>query len=105
MSELGNSVSNILVYYNKDQIVPATVNAEDFHVEKPKRKVILQAFAVECPKCGGRSIKMAKKATIFKRDKCDQCHVKTNLKYVAKVVRFGRNAQWTKLRWINGFSA
>ncbi len=82
------------------QTVTASVNAEDFHEQKTKRKEILKPFAVQCPICDKKTIIDSKKATKYKRANCPTCHEIRNLRYVASVIRFGNRGQYFKLRWI-----
>jgi hypothetical protein len=65
-----------------------------------KRKVQTTEFAVWCPKCGSFEIIERKKAGNWKLGVCNRCNVRTWLKIVAKVKRFGNKKQYTKLIYI-----
>lgn len=65
-----------------------------------KRTVYLIELAVYCPKCGTKEIIERKKAGNWKLGVCNRCNVRTWLKTIAIVKRFGNKRQYVKLRYL-----
>jgi hypothetical protein len=75
--------------------IPMNINGNS------QKTTVLTEFFVVCLKCGTKEIIMRKKAGNWKLGVCNACNVRTWLRVLGKVKRFGKNDQFVKLVYLH----
>ena len=87
------------IYVNiRNKLVLIPVNNQS---QTQTRKTVLIEFFVFCPTCGKMEIIERKKAVNWVLGVCNECNIRTWLKTIGTIKRFGRDAQFIKLKYAN----